>query len=131
MEVKHIARTKPNFNLWRIFKLLNVKIDKDNIEILQSVTCLEELAEKLLIILDRIIIDDEIKESPRMMSLSDIEKEAIIWTKRKQVLDYMKNIPIKEKDYIYSSQSSVYRYPCETCILPSYSSCLECKNKNK
>lgn len=109
--------------------MLNVKIDKDNIEILQSITCWEDLAEKLLIILDRIIIDEEIKELPRMMSLSDVEKEAVIWTKRGQILEYMKKMPVKEKGYIESDQSSVYHYPCETCILPSYSSCLDCENK--
>lgn len=105
--------------------MLKISIETEKIEISQNLTCQEQLADELMIVLDRIIIDEYIKASPVQMKLPDEEKKRIIKEKRMEVLNRMRKRPI-DMSYAYSSLSSIKPLPCEKCKLMS---CLECKEK--
>ena len=68
----------------------------------------DEIANDLVIILDRILVDELIKISPQNMKLSEEEKEKIILTARNQILEKKRDIAFEEKEYIYSEETSLY-----------------------
>jgi hypothetical protein len=87
--------------------LLKLKIDlKGNIsEFLQNLTCDEDIADTLVTIIDRIIIDEYIKPSPVENSLPLSQKEELIYNKRNEILSMMSKRKI-DTNYISSSQTS-------------------------
>lgn len=68
----------------------------------------DEIANDLVTILDRILVDELIKISPQKMKLPEVEKEKIILTARNQILEKMRDIAFKENEYIYSEETSLY-----------------------
>ena len=68
-----------------------------------------QYAHELAWILDRIIIDGEIKESPSIMSLSTDEQCQFIVERRKWYTEQILNSPI-DIDYIQSTQSCHFNY---------------------
>ena len=85
--------------------MLKLKIDlKGNIsEFLQNLTCDDDIADTLVTIIDRIIIDEYIKPSPIENSLPLSQK--LIYNKRNEILSMMSKRKI-DTNYISSSQTS-------------------------
>ena len=65
-----------------------------------------QYAHELAWILDRIIIDEEIKESPAQMALSEEEQKNFIIEKRNWYLEQIRNTSI-DMEYIHSDKTSI------------------------
>lgn len=85
--------------------MLKTHIDNKTIDISQSFSCKEELASTLAFILDRIIMDEYIKCSPREISLSSNKQNKIILEKRKDILTLMSQNDV-EIEYIQSLENT-------------------------
>ena len=72
---------------------------------MQNLTCDDDIADTLVTILDRIIIDEYIKPSPIENSLPLNQKEELIYNKRNEILSMMSKRKI-DTNYISSSQTS-------------------------
>lgn len=72
---------------------------------MQNLTCDDDIADTLVTIIDRIIIDEYIKPSPIENSLPLSQKEELIYNKRNEILSMMSKRKI-DTNYIFSSQTS-------------------------
>ena len=88
--------------------MLKLKIDlKGNIsEFLQNLTCDDDIADTLVTIIDRIIIDEYIKPSPVENSLPLSQKEELIYNKRNEILSILKNSSKKMVHIINSNNNN-------------------------
>lgn len=76
-------------------------------KVLQAASAYEEYADELALILDRIIIDEFIKEVPSAMKLSEKDQKAIILEKRNWILDLIRNLPV-DMSYVQSDETSCF-----------------------
>ena len=74
-------------------------------EFLKNITSDDDIADTLVTIIDRIIIDEYIKPSPVENSLPLNQKEELIYNKRNEILSMMSKRKI-DTNYISSSQTS-------------------------
>lgn len=90
--------------------MIKVVIDIDNEELKPKMiidgSSYGQYARELAWILDRIIIDEEIKESPAQMALSEEEQKSFIIEKRNWYLEQIRNTPI-DMEYIHSDKTSI------------------------
>ncbi len=107
--------------------MIKAIVTEKHVELIQAMSYEGQLAEELLIILDRAIMDEYIKQLPSEMKKSEEEQLNIVLNKRREILADMMSAEIKEKEYLYSKEDSIYHYPCESCDLPgTVGSCAEC-----
>lgn len=107
--------------------MIQALVSRKHVQIVQNMNYEGQIADEMLIILDRLIIDGYIKLSPRQMELSDEEKRQAILKKRREILAKMAEADVRELEYVYSDEDTVYHYPCETCELPAKTgSCERC-----
>lgn len=87
--------------------ILDVKIEDNKIDIIQDISTYD-LQTYIKLIIDRILIDNEFKISPKFLSLKKDEQHKIIYEKRKEILNYAINNTDVEMEYIHSNITSNY-----------------------
>lgn len=97
--------------------MIKAIVTEKHVELIQAMSYEGQLAEELLIILDRAIMDEYIKQLPSEMKKSEEEQLNIVLNKSREILADMMSAEIKEKEYLYSKEDSIYHYPCESCDL--------------
>lgn len=85
--------------------MLEIIINDNMCNITQSFSCDKEMADVFADIIDKIIIDDYIKISPKKCSLTLEEQKSIIAKKRKELLELIDSCKINT-EYIYSKENS-------------------------